>query len=64
MLYYRVKLLDTGFGIMESGSDLMPLEKEMGKTRFSVSYVSKASLASLTTFVFMIYAFSLSENAF
>ena len=29
MLYYRVKLLDTGFGIMESGSDLMSLEKEM-----------------------------------
>lgn len=41
MLYYRVKLLDTGFGIMESGSDLMSLEKEMRKTRFSVSYVSK-----------------------
>lgn len=31
MLYYRVKLLDTGFGIMESGSNLMSLEKEMRK---------------------------------
>ena len=31
----------------------MSHEKEMGKTRFSVSYVSKASLSSLTTFVFI-----------